>query len=70
MLNMDEIKGRARHVVGVIKENLGWLTNDQKAEGEGKAGRIEGKLQEHEANARREAEENEEELAGRAAGRK
>ena len=36
MLNMDEIKGKARQVVGAIKENLGWLTNDHKAEGEGK----------------------------------
>jgi len=40
MLNMDEIKGKARQVVGTIKENLGWLTNDHKAEDEGKNERI------------------------------
>jgi hypothetical protein len=27
ILNMGEIKGYARQVVGAIKENLGWLTN-------------------------------------------
>jgi uncharacterized protein YjbJ (UPF0337 family) len=70
MLNMDEIKGKARQVVGAIKENLGWLTNDHKAEGEGKDKRIEGEVQEHDAKARREAEETEEELIGRAAGGK
>ena len=56
MLNIDEIKGKARQIVGAIKENLGWLTNDHKAEGEGKDERIEGKVQEHDAKARREAE--------------
>ena len=70
MLNIDEIKGKAGQFVGGIKENLGWLTNDHKAEGEGKDERIEGKAQEHDARARREAEETEEELAGRAAGGK
>jgi uncharacterized protein YjbJ (UPF0337 family) len=70
MLNMDEIKGKARQVVGAIKENLGWLTNDHKAEGEGKDERIEGKVQEHDARVRREAEETEEELTGRGAGGK
>jgi len=66
MLSMDEIKGKARQLVGAIKENLGWLTNDHKAEGDGKDERIEGKVQEHDAKARREAGETEEELAGRA----
>ena len=66
-MSMDEIKGNARQFVGAIKENLGWLTNDHKAEGEGKDERIEGKVQEHDAKARREAEETEEELARRAA---
>jgi uncharacterized protein YjbJ (UPF0337 family) len=67
MLNMDEIKGKARQLAGAIKENLGWLTNDHNAEGEGKDERIEGEVQEHDAKARRKAEETEEELAGRAA---
>jgi uncharacterized protein YjbJ (UPF0337 family) len=70
MLNMDEIKGKAMQVVGAIKVNLDWLTNDHKAEGKGKDERIEGKVQEHDARARREAEEIEEELARRAAGGK
>jgi uncharacterized protein YjbJ (UPF0337 family) len=70
MLNMDEIKGKARQMMGAIKENLGWLTDDHKAEGEGKAERTEGRVQEHDAKMRREAEETEEELAGRAAGSK
>jgi uncharacterized protein YjbJ (UPF0337 family) len=70
MLNMGEIKGKARQLVGAIKENLGWLTNDHKAEGEGKDERIEGKAQEHDARARREVEETEEELAGSEVGGK
>jgi uncharacterized protein YjbJ (UPF0337 family) len=70
MLNMDEIKGKARQFVGAIKENLGWLTNDHKAEGEGKDERIEGKAQEHDARARLEVEETEEELAGSEVGGK
>jgi uncharacterized protein YjbJ (UPF0337 family) len=64
------IKGKPRQVVGAIKETLGWLTNDHKAEGEGKDERIESNVQEHGARARREAEETKEELAGRAAGGK
>jgi uncharacterized protein YjbJ (UPF0337 family) len=70
MLNMGEIKGKARQLVGAIKENLGWLTNDHKAEGEGKDERIEGKAQEHDARARLEVEETEEELAGSEVGGK
>jgi uncharacterized protein YjbJ (UPF0337 family) len=67
MLNKDEIKGKAQQVTGAIKENLGWLTDDHKAEGEGKAERIEGNIQEHDAKEIREAEETEEELVKRAA---
>jgi hypothetical protein len=36
MLGKAEIKGKARRVIGAIKESLGWLTDDHKAEGEGK----------------------------------
>ena len=68
VLTMDEMKGKARQVIGAIKENLGWLTDDRKAEGEGKVERIEGKFQEHDAKVRRELDEIEEELAERAAG--
>jgi uncharacterized protein YjbJ (UPF0337 family) len=66
MLSKGEIKGKARQIIGAIKENLGWLTDDHKAEGEGKVERLEGGLQELDAKVRREA--GEEELAKRAAG--
>lgn len=68
MLSKGEIKGKVRQVIGAIKENLGWLTDDHKAEGEGKVERLEGELQELDAKVRREAGEAEEELAKRAAG--
>jgi len=65
MLNKDEIKGKARQVKGSIKENLGWLTDDHKAEDEGKDERIEGEVQERDASVSREAEEASRELEGR-----
>jgi uncharacterized protein YjbJ (UPF0337 family) len=65
MLNKDEIKGKANEVMGTIKENLGWLTDDHKAEDEGKANRIEGKLEHENAKVLREAENAEEELRER-----
>jgi len=68
MLNKDEIKGKARQIKGAIKENLGWLTDDHQAEDEGKAERVEGKIQEHDATVIREAEEAGRELDGRKAG--
>jgi uncharacterized protein YjbJ (UPF0337 family) len=49
MLNNDEIKGKTRQVIGTIKENLGWLSDDHKAEREGKDERVEGKIQEHDS---------------------
>jgi uncharacterized protein YjbJ (UPF0337 family) len=70
MLSKGEIKGKARQIIGAIKENLGWLTDDHKAEGEGKVERLEGELQELDAKVHREAGEAEEELAMRAAGSK
>lgn len=57
MFNKGEIKGKAKQVKGAIKETLGWLTDDHKAEDEGKVERIEGKAQERDAKAIREAEE-------------
>ena len=57
MLNKDEIIGKARQLIGTIKENLGWLTDDHKAEGEGKANRIQGKVEQRDANVLREEEE-------------
>jgi uncharacterized protein YjbJ (UPF0337 family) len=67
MLSKGEMKGKARQVLGGIKENLGWLTDDHKAEDEGKVERLEGELQELDAKVHREAGEAEEELAKRAA---
>ena len=57
MLNKDEIIGKARQLIGTIKENLGWLTDDHKAEGEGKANRIQGKVEQRNAKVIREEEE-------------
>ena len=57
MLNKDEIKGKARQVKGAIKENLGWLTDDHQAEGEGKDERIEGEVQERKAKVSQVVEE-------------
>jgi uncharacterized protein YjbJ (UPF0337 family) len=68
MLSKDEIKGKVKQVKGAIKENLGWLTNDSKAEGEGEDERIEGEDQEQDAKVRRETEESLEELAEQRAG--
>lgn len=68
MLNKDEIKGKVRQIMGTIKENLGWLTDDHKAEDEGKVERAEGNVQERDAKAIRKAEEARENLSGRGAG--
>ena len=57
MLNKDEIQGQAKQVKGSIKESLGWLTDDHKAEDEGKDKRIEGEVQERNAVVSEEAEE-------------
>lgn len=67
-MNKDEINGKARQITGAIKENLGWLTDDHKAEDEGRAERIKGIVEEDDAKERRQADETEEELAERAAG--
>lgn len=57
MLNKDEIFGRAKQFLGAIKESLGWLTDDHKAEGEGKANRIQGKSEQRDAKVIRGKEE-------------
>jgi uncharacterized protein YjbJ (UPF0337 family) len=57
MLNKDEIKGKAKQVKGAIKENLGWLTDDHEAEGEGKDERVEGEVQERNAKVSHGVEE-------------
>jgi uncharacterized protein YjbJ (UPF0337 family) len=62
MLNMEQLKGKVRKIKSVIKENLGWLTDDHKAEMEGKVERIEGEAQERDATVSREADEAAKEL--------
>ena len=57
MLNREEFKGRVKQVMGAIKENLGWLTDDHKAEDDGKAERLEGKGRQHDARVSRKADE-------------
>lgn len=57
MMNKDEIFGKARQFFGAIKENLGWVTDDHKAEGEGKANRVQGKAEQRNAKVIREEEE-------------
>jgi uncharacterized protein YjbJ (UPF0337 family) len=44
-LDKDRIKGSAKQAKGAIKEAVGKLTGDAKLEGEGKADRAEGKIQ-------------------------
>jgi uncharacterized protein YjbJ (UPF0337 family) len=68
MLNKDEIKAKPGRLKVSIKENLGWLTDDHKAEDEGKDERIEGEAQERDASASREAEEARTELEGHETG--
>ncbi|MEO6610026.1 MAG: CsbD family protein [Aestuariivirga sp.] len=44
-MDKDRIKGSAKQAKGAIKEAVGKLTGDAKLEGEGKADRTEGKIQ-------------------------
>ncbi len=68
-MNKEEIFGKARQFIGAIKENLGWVTDDHKAESEGKANRIRGEAEQHDAKVIREEEEDVKESAKHAAGR-
>jgi uncharacterized protein YjbJ (UPF0337 family) len=45
MPDHDRIEGAAKNIGGQIKEGLGKLTGDSKLEAEGKADRVEGKVQ-------------------------
>ncbi len=62
-MNKNEIFGKARQFIGAIKENLGWVTDDHKAEGEGKAARIQGKAEQHDAKVIQQEEETRKESA-------
>jgi uncharacterized protein YjbJ (UPF0337 family) len=44
-MDKDRIEGSAKQVKGAIKEGAGKLTGDAKLEGEGKADKAEGKIQ-------------------------
>ncbi|CAN5390045.1 CsbD family protein [soil metagenome] len=45
MPDHDRIEGAAKNIGGQIKEGVGKLTGDSKLEAEGKADRVEGKVQ-------------------------
>lgn len=44
-MDEDRIKGAANQAKGAIKEGFGKLTGDSKTEAEGKADKVEGKVQ-------------------------
>lgn len=44
-MDKDRIKGSAKQAKGAIKEAVGKLTGDAKLQGEGKADKTEGKIQ-------------------------
>lgn len=46
MLNKNEIKGKAKQMMGALKDKVGEVTNNPELEAEGEAERVEGKLQE------------------------
>lgn len=46
MADQDQIEGTVKKIKGKLKENLGWVTDDRKAEHEGRAEKIEGQIQE------------------------
>ena len=70
MLNREELKGRVKQVMGAIKENLGWLSDDHQAEDDGKAERLEGEVRQHDARLSRKADGSEGELGSRQTGSK
>lgn len=53
MRNEDEIKGKAKRVVGDVKDKAGEFTRDPDLEAEGEAQRTEGKVQEKFGKGRR-----------------
>jgi uncharacterized protein YjbJ (UPF0337 family) len=59
----DDLKGKARHVGGKIKEEAGELLGDAEMEREGKLDQAEGRAEQREARALEEAREAREERA-------
>lgn len=47
MLNKNEIKGKAKQMMGALKDKVGEVTNNPKLEAEGEAERVKGELQEN-----------------------
>jgi uncharacterized protein YjbJ (UPF0337 family) len=45
MADQDRVEGAAKHMGGDIKEGLGKLTGDEKLKAEGRADKLEGKVQ-------------------------
>jgi uncharacterized protein YjbJ (UPF0337 family) len=45
MVDKDRIKGAGKRIKGAIKEGIGKVTGDAKLEGEGKADKAAGKIQ-------------------------
>lgn len=55
MANEDQAKGKAKDLKGKAKEEIGELTGDQKMKDEGRAERMEGKVQETWGDAKEKA---------------
>ncbi|NOT59785.1 MAG: CsbD family protein [Acidobacteria bacterium] len=45
-MNKNEIKGKAKQMMGALKDKVGEVTNNPELEAEGEAERLKGKLQE------------------------
>jgi uncharacterized protein YjbJ (UPF0337 family) len=56
-MNKDRIAGSAKEIEGSIKETIGKATGDAKLEADGKADKVEGKIQTLSAVSRTRAEE-------------
>ena len=45
-MNDDQLKGKAKEVIGNVKEQVGYWTDDKKVEADGVVMQVEGKVQE------------------------
>jgi uncharacterized protein YjbJ (UPF0337 family) len=45
MVDKDRIEGAGKQIKGSVKEGIGKVTGDEKLKGEGKADKVEGKVQ-------------------------
>jgi uncharacterized protein YjbJ (UPF0337 family) len=45
MVDKDRIEGAGKQIKGSVKEGVGKVTGDEKLKGEGKADKVEGKVQ-------------------------